>query len=188
MEHVHGLILAGGRGTRFWPKSRRSHRQAGPAAVRRPLPDPADRRPAAAGPAARAHLDPDQRPSARRDRSPASGGPQAPDSGGACAAQHGAGNRSGRADSPRDRSGIDHGRVSGRPRDRQAAPVCPPAQGRAESRARGKDRGAGDPAALARDRLRLYRVSQRREAGRSEAAAGQAFPREARCDAPRHAF
>ena len=24
MEHVHGLILAGGRGTRFWPKSRRS--------------------------------------------------------------------------------------------------------------------------------------------------------------------
>jgi len=23
MEHVHGLILAGGRGTRFWPKSRR---------------------------------------------------------------------------------------------------------------------------------------------------------------------
>src|SRR5436305_2582070 len=24
MEHVHGLILAGGRGTRFWPKSRRA--------------------------------------------------------------------------------------------------------------------------------------------------------------------
>jgi mannose-1-phosphate guanylyltransferase len=24
MEHVHGLILAGGRGTRFWPKSRKS--------------------------------------------------------------------------------------------------------------------------------------------------------------------
>src|SRR5579864_6901239 len=24
MEHVYGLILAGGRGTRFWPKSRRA--------------------------------------------------------------------------------------------------------------------------------------------------------------------
>ena len=24
MKHVYGLILAGGRGTRFWPKSRRS--------------------------------------------------------------------------------------------------------------------------------------------------------------------
>ena len=25
MSHLYGLILAGGRGTRFWPRSRRSH-------------------------------------------------------------------------------------------------------------------------------------------------------------------
>src|SRR5579864_5159864 len=25
MSHLHGLILAGGRGTRFWPRSRRNH-------------------------------------------------------------------------------------------------------------------------------------------------------------------
>jgi hypothetical protein len=43
-SHLYGLILAGGRGTRFWPRSRRAPCETGPAILSAIAPDPADRR------------------------------------------------------------------------------------------------------------------------------------------------
>ena len=59
--HNYGLILAGGRGTRFWPRSRkRSAKQVLDVAGER-LPDPGHGGPAGAGDPSRADVDSDQR-------------------------------------------------------------------------------------------------------------------------------
>ncbi len=160
----YGLILAGGRGTRFWPRSRRAHAKQ----VLRFLGDRSliqqtvDR--LASGDSARTHLDSHQRPPARRDRPPVARGPEA-----ARSWPNPPSATPRRASDSRahilaiHRSRSRHGRLSRRSCHR-ASPLAylrllrPAFQAAAQRR----HRRARHPAALARNRLRLYRISQRR--------------------------
>ena len=162
MEHVYGLILAGGRGTRFWPKSRRhSAKQVLRLFGDRSLIQQTVDRLRPVLPPERiwiltnSHLRDEivrQLPEvpkrqilaepAQRNTAPAIG----------LAAQilHGL--------DPESIMGVfpaDH--VIGKPRQ-----YIRLLKAGAQSRARREDRGSGHPAALARDRLRLYRVSEGR--------------------------
>ena len=88
--NYYGLILAGGRGTRFWPRSRRAHakqvlRFLGERSLIQQTVDRLQPRDPA-----RAPVDSHQRSSARRDRPAVARGAEEPDSGRARAAQHGA--------------------------------------------------------------------------------------------------
>ena len=133
------------------------------------------------GAPARAHLDSHQRSSAGRDRQAASRSAQAPDPRRARPAQHRARHRPRGAHSPLDRSRRRHGRLPRRPRDRQARALSAPCAPRLQSGRPGKHRGAGHPAALGRDRLRLYRIPRRTsQPGSVEPYAGTQLPRKAR--------
>ena len=167
-RHHYGLILAGGRGTRFWPRSRRT-RQAGPQRLRRAHADSAHGRPPAPViPPERIwiltndHLRDEIVQQLARDS-------QAPDSGRAGAAQHRSRHRPGGAHSAIDRSRRGDGRLPVRPRDRQdprnTAPVVKAAF---KAAAPGQHDGGRDPAALAGDRLRLHRISRSSAAGGDE--------------------
>ena len=160
--HYYGLILAGGRGTRFWPRSRRAHskqvlRFFGDRSLIQQTVDrlspviPPDR-----------IWDSDQRSSARRDRSPAARGAEEPDPGRARAAQYRARHRTGRPHSAIHRSQRCHGRLPFRPRNREAGALLAIRSSRVARGRRRKDRRARHSSALARDRLWIHRVSEER--------------------------
>ena len=120
MSATYGLILAGGRGTRFWPRSRRASAKQvltffGDRSL---IQQTVDR----LAPVIRsgAHLDADQPSSARHHRAAASRGSGAADSGRACPAQHRPRDRPGGAYSGIARSRRGHGRVSRGPCDRRS--------------------------------------------------------------------
>ena len=73
-RHHYGLILAGGRGTRFWPRSRKRSAKQVLNVVGDRIADPGDGGPPGAGDSAGAPLGADQRPPARHHHQAASGG------------------------------------------------------------------------------------------------------------------
>ena len=160
-RNYYGLILAGGRGTRFWPRSRRTRAKQvlNVFGDRSLIQQTVDR--LRAGPASRANLDSHQRPSARRDRSAAAGSSASARSW-----------PSPRSATRRRAIGLAAHILHRSIRTRSWAsfrPItsCKPrgsggcSRPRLSAAERGQHRGAGNPAALARDRLRLYRISAR---------------------------
>ena len=180
MSHPYGLILAGGRGTRFWPRSRRTRAKQvlnffGERSLIQQTVDrlrpviPPERIWILTNHHLRAEIV-KQLPDV----------PEAPDPGRARAAQHRARDRPGRAHSAIARSRRGDGRlpadhVIAKPRDyvRLLRPAFKPR--------RRQHRGAGHSAALGRDRLRLRRISQGREAGARSRCSVSQLPRETRC-------
>jgi hypothetical protein len=176
--HHYGLILAGGRGTRFWPRSRRrSAKQVlNVVGSRSLIQNTVDRLRPVIPPERLWVLTNDYLRDEIVRQLPEV--PARADSGGARATQHGAGHRPGRAHPAIHRSGCGDGGFSRGPHHRQGRPL--PAIGargvsRRGARANG---GARDSAALAGNRVRLYRVSARHRAG-IEARRDPPLPREA---------
>ena len=177
---LHAMIMAGGGGTRFWPRSRQRAAQAVPHPRRRPHAAAAGARPHRGAGAAGAHLGHHRRAASRRSRSASS--PSMPGRARrrrAVRPRHRRLHRPGRGpDRPRGpRRG--HAGHAGRPRHR-AGPGVSPRRPRRRAAGRGAARRAGHlrhPADLPRHRLRLHPARRRScRAGRASASSSvQAF-------------